>query len=83
MVHRSYLRQNLEVSREFRDVPRKRKKIVNLDIDLTELSRREQKISLQSAKIHDGKRDARTGCSIRRVMLACQSSLSCSRNRNG
>ena len=26
MVHRSYLRQNLEVSREFRDVPRKKEK---------------------------------------------------------
>ena len=70
MIHRSYLRQNLEVSREFRDVSRKKKKIVNLDISLTGASGREQKISLQSAKIHNGRRDARTGCSIKRVMLA-------------
>ena len=27
MVHMSYLRQNLEVSREFCDVPRKKKKL--------------------------------------------------------
>ena len=43
---------------------------MNLAISLTGLSRRRQKISLQSAKIHDGRRDARTGCSIKRVMLA-------------
>ena len=71
MVYRSYLRQNVEVSREFRDVSRKKKKIVNLNISLTGLSRREQEISLQSAKIHTGRRDARTCCSMKRVNQEC------------
>ena len=39
MVHMSYLRQNLEVSRDFRDVPRKKQKIINLEVSLNGLSR--------------------------------------------
>ena len=42
MVHRSYLRQNPEVTREFRDVPRKKK-----DISLTGLSKRTGNFTLK------------------------------------